>query len=685
MFTKGRLLDGSWISRLRVGALALLLGLPVLHTAYAQEVAEDEDPPNRVARLSYRQGDVTLEPAGSSEPETALLNRPLTTGDRLWADNGARAELQVGSATLHLDESTGIEFTEVGDDTLRVLLHDGALNVHVRDLGRDELLEIETPNALVTLDEPGEYRVEAAADNGVTLVKVREGASTVDGVERGSGTYRVDAGRQGIFTGSAPLSADIDRVDARTAFDRWSADREQRSARSPTSRYVSREVIGYEDLDDHGDWRDEADYGYVWYPRAIATGWAPYRYGQWVWVRPWGWTWVDSAPWGFAPFHYGRWAYVHDRWGWVPGPRRIRPVYAPALVAWVGGPSVSVSLSFGSGIGWFPLGPREVYVPGYRASHRHIRNVNVSNTVIVNNTYITNVYNTGGRDVRYVHRDRRDAITAVSRDDFTRGRPVDRNRIRWNDNDRGRVEANTLRPEGWRGDDRDQRNAPALVGRPDNPRSATARRESAEASAAERRVERNARPEVTRERDGGSSNWQQDRGRERPGSAPALSTQDSPPKETGRPRQNQPAVGVDKRDRIRSQVGGSDNEVRSYRQQTAPEAVRPDRESRESSPGASRVERPQYERRQPERRQSEEGGRLSGNPMRSERSRDRQPQATEAPRQDFSTRSDSRPAPQAREQRQPQPGNPSVDRNRREIAPQGQKEGQQRPGRPRQE
>ena len=52
----------------------------------------------------------------------------------------------------------------------------------------------------------------------------------------------------------------------------------------------------------------------------------PYRDGRWIWQEPWGWTWVDNAPWGFAPFHYGRWAYVGSRWGWVPGPSRVRPV-----------------------------------------------------------------------------------------------------------------------------------------------------------------------------------------------------------------------------------------------------------------------------------------------------------------------------------------------------------------------
>ncbi len=69
----------------------------------------------------------------------------------------------------------------------------------------------------------------------------------------------------------------------------------------------------------------------------VPAGWAPYRNGHWAWIDPWGWTWVDDAPWGFAPFHYGRWTVVDDRWGWVPGPVRQRAVYAPALVAFIGG------------------------------------------------------------------------------------------------------------------------------------------------------------------------------------------------------------------------------------------------------------------------------------------------------------------------------------------------------------
>ena len=98
---------------------------------------------------------------------------------------------------------------------------------------------------------------------------------------------------------------------------------------------------------------------------------------RWVWVRPWGWTWVDEAPWGFAPFHYGRWVHWGGRWGWWPGAYVARPVFAPALVAWVGSSNWGVSVNVGGpAIGWVPLAPREVYVPWYRTTPRYVDRVN---------------------------------------------------------------------------------------------------------------------------------------------------------------------------------------------------------------------------------------------------------------------------------------------------------------------
>ena len=150
------------------------------------------------------------------------------------------------------------------------------------------------------------------------------------------------------------------------------------------------------------------DYGPVWTPVGVAPGWAPYRFGHWVWVAPWGWTWVENEPWGFAPFHYGRWAFRRRR-GWVLGSRTraVRPVFAPALVAFVGGGALwRWYRHWRPAVGWFPLAPREVFVPWYRTSRVYVNNVNITNTR-VNVTQVNNVYNTtiiNNRRRRHSHR-----------------------------------------------------------------------------------------------------------------------------------------------------------------------------------------------------------------------------------------------------------------------------------------
>jgi hypothetical protein len=401
--------------------LAGLVGLAAAQYARAQEPVVD--PPGRVARLSLMDGDVSVAPAGTEEWADGVLNRPITSGDRLAVGADGRAELQIGTASVHLDRSTSFEFIELDDDVMQMSLTEGVANVRVRTLGDREQIQLETPNATVHFNHPGDYTVEVDPQTDRTIVRTRNGEAEVTGASK---SFRVRADEEGTFTGLDGLTADIGRIPPRTPFESWANDRDRRGDNSEAARYVSREVVGYEDLDGHGEWINEPSYGYVWRPTYVVADWAPYRYGRWGWVAPWGWTWIDAAPWGFAPFHYGRWAFVSHHWCWVPGPRYIRPYYAPALVGWIGGPSVSVSLSFGS-VGWFPLGPHEVYQPWYRHTPRYVRHVNVSNTIIVNN--VTNIYGGRGQRPGYVNSAMARAVTAVNRDQFVGGRPVGTQRV----------------------------------------------------------------------------------------------------------------------------------------------------------------------------------------------------------------------------------------------------------------
>ncbi len=130
----------------------------------------------------------------------------------------------------------------------------------------------------------------------------------------------VIAGQRATFNGTDKLDHQIGQVPGNDDFDNFAFDRDQHEDKAESSNYISPEMTGADDLDEYGHWNYAADYGPVWTPVGVAPGWAPYRFGHWVWVAPWGWTWVENEPWGFAPFHYGRWAFIGGGWGWVPGP-----------------------------------------------------------------------------------------------------------------------------------------------------------------------------------------------------------------------------------------------------------------------------------------------------------------------------------------------------------------------------
>lgn len=418
--------------------LGALFSLALLVAVFAPSVrAQDQDdPPGRVARLGHMEGSVSFQPAGESEWVEATQNRPMTTGDKLWADRDSRAEVQLGSSTIDLAPNTGFSFLNLDDRTVQIQLSAGTVNVRVYELDRDTDYEIDTPNQAFVIEQQGRYRVESSENGDYTVVTIHEG----EGESTGNGqSYTIHQGQRVTFRGTTSLNADVEQIGEPDQFDRWSDDRERRYEDSPSARYCSRQVVGFEDLDQYGDWRPAPEYGYVWYPR-VDAGWAPYHYGHWAWIDPWGWTWVDDAQWGYAPFHYGRWAYVGDRWGWVPGPREVHPVYAPALVAFVGGVGVGAGA-----VAWFPLGPREVYVPAYHVSPAYVNRVNVTNTT-VNVTQVTNVYNTTIvnnnttiNNVTYANRNVRGAVTAVPQQAFATAQPVSRNAVNVNQSEIARV------------------------------------------------------------------------------------------------------------------------------------------------------------------------------------------------------------------------------------------------------
>ena len=401
--------------------LSLLLVLTGVLLSVPGARADEQDPPSRVARISYLHGAVSFQASGAGEWGNAVQNRPMTVGDRIWTDAKARAELQAGSALIHLDDSTALSFLNLDDRTVQIRLAEGAMNFRVRELREGELYEVDTPNLAFTVIHAGAFRVDVNEAGDFTGVSVFRGEGEVTA---GGHSYKVHEGERAEFRGTDKLEYNIFPAPRADKFDRWALERDLRSEHSSSSRYVSRDVIGYEDLDDYGTWRETRGYGHVWYPRSVSIGWAPYRYGHWAWIEPWGWTWVDYEPWGFAPFHYGRWAYVGGMWGWCPGPMHMRSVYAPALVAFVGGAHWGVSVGIGGGgpVGWFPLGYGEPYYPSYRSSRTYINNVNITNTNITNVNIINNNTTINNYNYAYQHDNR--AVTAVPHGAFVNGEAV---------------------------------------------------------------------------------------------------------------------------------------------------------------------------------------------------------------------------------------------------------------------
>lgn len=350
-------------------ALFPVLGAVALAPALAQD-----DPPGRVGRVAELHGRVSWFDDEQGRWVDAERNRPLTGGDRISTAPDARAELRVGSTVLRLGGRTELEVLRLDDEQLVFQLHTGALALRVRSREIADEVELATAEARFAPLRAGHYRIDrvddttlAGAWRGELRIVDQPGDATIASGERAE-LFRDRAGR----LQRQPAARGLD-----DAFGAWVLADDDRDERSVALRHVSPEMTGAEELDRHGRWETHPEHGAIWIPVAVQPGWAPYRHGRWTWVSPWGWTWIDEAPWGFAPFHYGRWVHWRSHWCWVPGAYAPRPVYAPALVAWVGGSHGGVSVHIGGpAVGWVPLAPRELYHPLYRHTPRYGERVN---------------------------------------------------------------------------------------------------------------------------------------------------------------------------------------------------------------------------------------------------------------------------------------------------------------------
>lgn len=358
----------------RVLALSFLVA--IVPGAKAQDA--NRDPPSRAARVVDVVGDAWLFDHDSREWTRLTRNQTVGEGDRVRTDDRARISLRAGSTTIWIDERSDLELSQLDEGQTLLQLDRGDVALRLRSPENAAETRLRTREGTAQPEREGLYRVEQL-DRGSKLY-VWQGRMRFEWA-RGASPVSLGTGEQVELwwpdsprAERGPLYSD--------SFGDWVLAESREEGDRPVARYVSPEMTGAEDLDRYGRWETAAEYGTVWVPTTLVVAdWAPYRYGRWAWSRHWGWTWVDDAPWGFAPFHYGRWVSLGGRWCWAPGPYAHRPVYAPALVGWVGGGSVSVGVSIGGRappprFGWYPLAPREVYQPAYHHSPRYVNRVN---------------------------------------------------------------------------------------------------------------------------------------------------------------------------------------------------------------------------------------------------------------------------------------------------------------------
>jgi len=367
---------GTLFRRGTVTFVARFVGATLAALAWSSLAQAQSEPPGRVGRLAFTDGTVSFHDNEQSQWTPAAVNTPLSTGDSLWTEPNARSEISLAGTRIRMAGATQLDMLAVDDSQTRLQVDEGRIDVKTQAMDTSQPYQIITPRGTISLLQQGDYYVEAGSTEDPTQIGVRAGAAQIQGLD--GQLLAVRPGEVGELTGDAatPQLRTI-RSAPPPQPPAW-ADRDRQVSYDQPPQYLTAGVTGYEDLNQYGTWVDDSSYGEVWIPRSVPAGWAPYRTGHWVYEQPWGWTWIDDQPWGFAPYHYGRWANREGRWMWLPPERNVRPVYAPALVAFVGGVELSAMLSRQSSapVGWFPLGPREAYVPPYTTNRDYYQRVN---------------------------------------------------------------------------------------------------------------------------------------------------------------------------------------------------------------------------------------------------------------------------------------------------------------------
>lgn len=278
----------------------------------------------RVGRVAAITGAAQLWDAEERQWMPLLVNRMVTAGDRIRSEPHARVDVQIGTLGLWIGPQSDVEFARLDAQGAQVRLNQGHLVARVQTAEWARDLQLATGELVAHPLAPGLYRLDRdMVSGGRSAAAALRGLLSLQAVDA---RLQVAAGQRIEVMGAEAGGGLRSTVMLHDAYAGWVSARDQ-AAEAPTSAAAApwREVTGLDTLERYGRWESHPEVGWIWYPVTVRPGWEPFRDGRWVWVRPWGWTWVDDAPWGFAPAHYGRWIQWNSRWVWSPGHGHSRP------------------------------------------------------------------------------------------------------------------------------------------------------------------------------------------------------------------------------------------------------------------------------------------------------------------------------------------------------------------------
>ena len=313
-----------WVATLAIGCL--------LFAGSARD-ARAADTPARSARLSFTQGNVTVDQVDNTGSTEAQLNMPLAQGVRLTtgADGQAEVEFEDGSVVRLTPNSslalTGMTADGSGNFQTNLTLGYGLAYAELRsadkfaygiDAGGTVISPVTNTTVRIEMDKPP------------AAISVLDGTAQVErSGSAGGGSYRTNVNAGETLTGDADnpgryrLAKDIPQ----NSWDQWNDDRDQAAAQEASDqtavrdKYAGEAGYGWSDLDANGSWYDVPGEGEVWQPNvAMDPAFDPYGYGSWVWYPGMGYVWASGYNWGWTPFRCGTWSYWNGfGWGWLPG------------------------------------------------------------------------------------------------------------------------------------------------------------------------------------------------------------------------------------------------------------------------------------------------------------------------------------------------------------------------------